>query len=204
MVRRVKVNFRLGLRRCKRFLVHNLLHADDPPHKIALGAALGMFVAFTPTVGFQMVIVVFLAWMFRANKLAGVPIVWITNPVTVVPIYYPCYLLGAFLLGTEILTVDQWPTVEQLSGSWWHKVTTFWNFTLTIFGPLWVGGCVIGLVTGGITYVIAFVGISKYRKTISLKKILDTDISAEFEAAMKEDESEEVKSISKKVQSHSP
>mgnify|MGYP001008765280 CR=1 FL=1 len=43
-----------------RFFLHQVLHCDDSPHRLALGAALGTLVAFTPTIGFQMAIVVLL------------------------------------------------------------------------------------------------------------------------------------------------
>ena len=44
---------------------------DDTPHSIALGTAIGLFIAWTPTVGIHMILVVALALLFRANKVAG-------------------------------------------------------------------------------------------------------------------------------------
>ena len=64
-----------------------LLMLDDTPHHIALGTALGVFIAFTPTVGIQMILVLLLAMLvrpfFRFNNVAGLIAVYITNPVTV-------------------------------------------------------------------------------------------------------------------------
>jgi uncharacterized protein (DUF2062 family) len=48
-----------------------------------------VFVAFTPTVGIQ-VIVLFLTWLLCANKAISLPIVWLSNPATIVPIYWGC------------------------------------------------------------------------------------------------------------------
>ena len=81
--------------RARRFVVHNVLRADDPPHRLALAVAIALFVTFTPTIGFRSVLVVLLAWMFGANKLVGLPLVWISNPATFVPIDYPSYLTGS-------------------------------------------------------------------------------------------------------------
>ena len=95
------------------FLYHNVLHADDPPHRLALGAAIGVFVMFTPTIGFQMLISVLIAWLLKANKAIGLPVVWISNPATFIPIFYPSYLVGRVLLG--------W---EPVSETWWRQIAT--------------------------------------------------------------------------------
>ena len=74
-------------RRTRRFLIVKVLHANDTPHRIALGIAIGVFIGLTPTVGLQMIIALALATALRANKVVCIPMVWITNPVTLVPIY---------------------------------------------------------------------------------------------------------------------
>ncbi|MDA1054245.1 MAG: DUF2062 domain-containing protein [Planctomycetota bacterium] len=91
---RVTGRFRSAWRKCRRFVLHSVLHTDDPPARLALGAAIGMFFMFTPTFGFQMLLVVFVAWLLRANKAVGLPIVWISNPATMIILYYPCYYIG--------------------------------------------------------------------------------------------------------------
>ena len=62
--------------------------------------ALGLFCAFMP-VPFQMLLAAVGAIWIRANILVAVPIVWISNPVTLGPMFYFCYLLGAAMLGQE-------------------------------------------------------------------------------------------------------
>ena len=63
--------------------------------------AVGLFCAFIP-VPFQMVLAAIGAIIFYANLPVSVALVWITNPITVPPIFYSCYQLGAWLLGTSI------------------------------------------------------------------------------------------------------
>ncbi len=88
-----------GIRRkAVKFLYHRILHADDTPNRIALGAAIATFVAFTPTMGFQTVIALAIAAALRANKAICILLVWITNPLTFVPIYWFCWRLGAVVL----------------------------------------------------------------------------------------------------------
>ncbi len=151
--------------RLRRFVVHNLLHADDPPHKLALGFAIGMFITLTPTMGFQMALVVFFAWMLRANKTVGVPLVWITNPATMVPIYYPMYLVGQRMLGTEHVGLEWWSELAKAppTEGWWDTAMFYWHKTLEIAAPLWAGCIVVGLTAGVISYVAVYYAVVAYR-----------------------------------------
>jgi hypothetical protein len=63
--------------------------------------AVGMFCAFLP-IPFQMLLAAIAAVAFRVNILIAVPLVWISNPITIAPIFYFCYYVGALILGTEI------------------------------------------------------------------------------------------------------
>ncbi len=62
--------------------------------------SLGLFCAFLP-VPFQMLIAALGAIIFRVNILIAVPTVWISNPVTIPPMFYFCYRVGAWILSTE-------------------------------------------------------------------------------------------------------
>jgi uncharacterized protein (DUF2062 family) len=88
----------------RRRLIEPILGIEDTPTKLARGVAVGTFVALTPTMGGQMLIALGLAWLVRANKVAAVVMVWITNPLTVVPYYYGSYRLGLLLVGETPMT----------------------------------------------------------------------------------------------------
>jgi len=74
---------------------------NDTPHSIALGVSFGLFVALTPTVGFQMLIVAVIGTFIKANRIIGVILCWISNPITFIPMYYGYYWVGGGLLGIE-------------------------------------------------------------------------------------------------------
>ena len=85
-------------------LVKPFLESHAPVHFVARGASVGMFIGLTPTMGAQMYIaVVFWAvarylFRFRFNLPIAVALVWVTNPATVVPIYFLFLLTGDWLL----------------------------------------------------------------------------------------------------------
>lgn len=153
------------LQRCVRqshsFVVHQVLHAHDPPQRLALGIAVGVLVGFTPTVGIQMPLCFFLAWLLRANKMVGLPLVWISNPATMVPMMYCCYLVGRRMLN-----------LDAVSYAWWEELTHppsvdrwqfYWDRLLQIALPLWLGSLVVGGLAAIISYYISFWLICSYR-----------------------------------------
>ncbi len=122
---------------------------NDTPHSIALGVSLGMFIALTPTVSVQMILVVIIGTLIRANRLIGVILIWISNPVTVLPLYYAYYWLGGKLLGVEIWTFGNFE--ENMDQFWIDKerlgyLTTLKQLGGETLGPLLVGSLVIATV----------------------------------------------------------
>jgi len=69
-------------------------------YSVATAFSVGLLVAFIP-VPFQMVIAAALAILVRSNLPLSVVIVWFTNPLTMVPIFYFCFKLGSFILSQE-------------------------------------------------------------------------------------------------------
>ena len=149
--------------RARRFVMHNILHADDPPHPLALGIAIGLFVTFTPTIGLQMILVVFLAWLLKANKLVGIPIVWISNPATFVPIYFPCYVLGRRMLGAAPKSREWWGEFRCPPEGFLAKMDFFWSRIWEIVAPLSVGCLLAATFFGVVGYFLSYSVIYTYR-----------------------------------------
>ncbi|TMO65705.1 DUF2062 domain-containing protein [Pseudoalteromonas aurantia] len=76
----------------------NLWHLN---RRSARGAfSVGLFFAFIP-VPFQMILAAAFAIPFRVNLPLSVALVWLTNPLTMPPIFYCSYVVGVFALGQE-------------------------------------------------------------------------------------------------------
>ena len=158
-------------RKWRKFLIHNVLHADDTPHRIALGVGLATLVAFLPLIGVQTVLAVALAAMFRANKVVCIPVVWITNPVTLWPIYGACFALGRFLLPASFGGAEQAETLRQLSergGISEIFTLAFWGNLFTwaasLGAEMWVGCAVVGIVGGIVAYFVSRWAVVAYRE----------------------------------------
>ena len=67
-------------------------------HSVASGTFIGLFLAFVPLPS-QMVLAAAMAVLFRANLAISIALVWITNPLTIAPIFFMAYKVGTVFVG---------------------------------------------------------------------------------------------------------
>ncbi len=165
-------------RRLQQIVFHNILHLDDTPHRIAWGVFIGSMIVFTPTLGLQIVFYLLVATLFGANKLSGIPILFLSNPFTAVPLYYSTWSVGAWVLhpeeGGRVVTREHIKTwlgetgralretgIERLlEGDFWMDVA---RLLISTGDELWVGALILGLVTGIPLYFTTRWGINAFR-----------------------------------------
>jgi len=92
----------------KRFFLEDLLHSEDSKAKKSLSVALGVFIGLSPLWGFQTVIVLFLAFAFRLNKLISFAFSNISLPPLIPFIIYISLKTGSFVLGKPPLPPFNW------------------------------------------------------------------------------------------------
>ena len=137
-----------------RALLRHILGLDDTHHSIAMGVTVGMFIGMTPTVGIQMIIVVIVAFLtkpvFQFNRVAALITVYISNPVTMVPIYYLDYKVGTIFFGGE-MPMERFEQILQYEdfAGWWETIV---DLFVGIGRPLVVGSLVVSTVCSVATY----------------------------------------------------
>lgn len=67
---------------------------------VSYAFAVGLFVAWMP-VPFQMLLAAGVAVLARVNLPISVGLVWVSNPLTMAPMFYFAYQVGASVSGTE-------------------------------------------------------------------------------------------------------
>lgn len=123
---------------------------------IAKGIAIGIFCAFLP-MPFEMLPAIFIATVIGGNIPFAVAGVWISNPITWIPLYTPCYLLGARIIGVTPIPIEE-ITILQLG---WHYVA------------LWLGCLIVGSVLSLTThFVISYAWTSQVRKRWRRRQLL--------------------------------
>ena len=132
-----------------------LLVDGATPHSVALGAALGIFLTLTPTFGIQMAIAAVVGTFIGANRPLAMAIVWLSNPLTILPLYYSFYATGAAILGSRSWGfhqfTDQFQQIGDLGLSQVAEV-----FGWQVVWPVLVGSMVLAPIGGVMTYLAVF------------------------------------------------
>lgn len=103
---------------------------------------IGLFFAFMP-IPFQMLPAAIVCIFARANLPLALVCVWITNPLTIAPIFYITYKLGALLLDVPIHDVE-----FQLSWQWMSaRIGYLWR-------PVLLGSAICGTAAAAIGYTL--------------------------------------------------
>ena len=123
-----------------RFARPNLFHINRAP--VSTSFFIGIFVAFLPIPG-QTLIAAFLALLFSSNLPIAVALVWISNPLTIAPLFIFTYGIGVLLLGMEFIDFT-------LEFSWSWIITQ----GKLIWLPLLTGSFITGLVCGSLGYIL--------------------------------------------------
>jgi hypothetical protein len=145
------------VRKYVRDRIHELIKLDDPPHKLALAFALGIFIAFSPWLGLHIVSCIFFAWLFRVSKLVVLTATFVNNPWTMVPMYAFSLWFGIKLTGSDA-------TVPEIA---WSSLG-FRDLFLVLKPFLWpfvAGSLVIGAAAAVLSYFLFFWAVRRYRRT---------------------------------------
>lgn len=112
----------------------NLLHLNR--RSVSMAFLVGLFMAFVPLPS-QMIMAAAVAIYIRCNLPISVALVWISNPVTMPPIFYFAYKVGA-----TILNIPERVFTFELSWGWLGtELAAIWE-------PFLLGCLVCGLVFG--------------------------------------------------------
>jgi len=144
------------MRRYIRDQLHAVIKLDDPPRKLALAFAIGVFIAFSPTLGLHIISCLVVAWIFRLSKLVVLTGSFINNPWTIVPLYGFCIWFGLKITGG---TGD----VPRIA---WNELTL--TTTYEVLKPyLWAyiaGTLVLGSIAAVLSYFLFYCAVLRYRQ----------------------------------------
>ena len=106
---------------------------------VAGGTSIGLFMAFVP-LPIQMLLAATACVLFGCNLPVAIIMVWVSNPITLAPLFFAAYKVGAWLLN-----VPPKPVEFEMSFNWlWTKLGDIWE-------PFLLGCLILGLLS-------AFVG----------------------------------------------
>jgi uncharacterized protein (DUF2062 family) len=146
-------------------LIKKLLWVDDTPERTALAFSVGVFLGFSPFLGFHTLAGIAIAFLFRLNRVAVLLGVWSNTPWWLVPYYMFATWVGTKVIGFQ---VDQAAIAEIfrlgmdqgfLASGFWKQLATQAGLLLS-FG---IGSLLFSLFLGLTAYPFSLKWIRFYR-----------------------------------------
>jgi len=137
--------------------IRGIFHLNYSPNKLAAASAVGVFIAFSPTIRLHTISCLVLAWMFRLSKLVVFTTATIVNnPWTMVPLYGFCLWFGIKITGSMIETPDiAWQSLTFSSA--YHILRPYlWPFV--------AGTVVAGTIAAILSYFFIYWAVVRYRR----------------------------------------
>ena len=148
-----------------------IYRSEKPVAEISLGVSIGVFWGMTPTVGIQMY-VIFLQWLLlrtftrvRFDLVLAIAMVWISNPLTVIPLYFLFHITGDFLISFFQLPIPHADNfelfIQKFNDIYTNSDIDFLQKGSTII-RLFFSSWGISLLLGSIGYAVSSAVISYY------------------------------------------
>jgi uncharacterized protein (DUF2062 family) len=142
--------------------VREVLKLNEPPHRLALAFALGIFIAFSPWLGLHIVSAVFLAWLFRLNKVVVVTASFVNNPWTIVPMYAFCLWFGVKITGGGVRVPEiAWGSLG---------VRELYGLLRPFLWPYLAGTIIVGAAAAFLSYFGFLWALRRYRREETVLK----------------------------------
>lgn len=142
-----------GYRRALLYLWYRLVRLNASPHTVALGFAVGVYMSFSPFLGFHLALSGLFAWLLRVNIAASMLGNFLGNPVTYPLMWAAVYETGAVVLGKA--SGMQGVDLSLLK----FDAASFWE----LFLPFLVGSIPIGVLAGLVFYFPVKSGVAHFQ-----------------------------------------
>ena len=141
-----------GWQRSFRYLMLRMMRMRSSNYALSIGFSAGVFISFTPLLGFHFLLAALIAWILRGNIIASALGTVFGNPLTFPFIWAGDYVIGMWILHGEFLS--------------WNNVSVPQDFgeVAKAFYPLLIGSIPLGATIAALNYFIVYYIIQAYRQ----------------------------------------
>ncbi len=146
-------------------LIKKLLHIEDTPERTALAYSVGIFLGFSPFLGFHTLGGVAIAFLFGLNRFAVLLGVWSNAPWWIVPYYVVATWLGVHITGFRVEKGALYEIFRLgmgkgfLRSDFWGCLSAQWGFLLSFM----IGSLVLATLLSLVLYPLSLKCIRFYR-----------------------------------------
>ncbi len=143
-----------------------ILRQSGEPSYIARGVALGLLVGWVVPIGFQLAVVIPLAFLLRAAKIPAVVFTFVSNHFTVIFLYPMQCWLGSLALGYHLSyeTISRQLADITRAGTLRESWRLFLELGTELGRAFIAGGLLLGIPSAAIGYVAALALVKRYRR----------------------------------------
>ncbi len=165
----------MNLTRLKKYYYLRFLRIKGDPEDIAWGSFIGALIGSMPVMPFHTIGIIAVCCLTRTSAMAGLlTSLVISNPLTYIPLYYFCMVIGNFLTPYQITWTNTSSILEAIISGQGFKESVYMLSHLgsEIIIVMLTGGIVIALPTAIIWYLFTLNLFIKIRKKRREKHIL--------------------------------
>jgi uncharacterized protein (DUF2062 family) len=140
-----------------RYYLKKLLWIDKDHRKISTSMTLGVFIGVFIPVGFQTIVTIPVGLLLKRNIFVAVLFTMISNPLTVLPLYYLSFKIGEYLTGLNITDAQFYQIVEQ------PGLTSLLNLGKTGVINFFTGSLILAIPISICFYFLSDIMIQYYR-----------------------------------------
>ncbi len=149
------------------YMRKRILRISATPHKVALGFAVGIFLACSPLLGVHIILAIVFSWILRGNFAAAIIGTVFSNPLTFLFIVMVDYKIGYLCLSlfndvneislSQIRALFDGLTLSNAS----LLFKDAWN---SIMMPMIIGGIFLGFILGSFSYIGVYRAITRFQQ----------------------------------------
>jgi hypothetical protein len=150
--------------RTLKYAARRLARLSATPHAIALGAAIGVFVSFTPIIGLRFLVSAATAALARASVVAALAGANFGNPFVYPALAGACYWIGCLVIGDDpmgAMALVEAKTMEDAMIA-----------ARAVLGQLAIGIALLGSLTAAATYWAVRPAVVRVRGEIDRRRAL--------------------------------
>ncbi len=146
-------------------LIKKLLHIEDTPERTALAYSVGIFLGFSPFLGFHTLLGIAIAFLFKLNRVAVLLGAWSNIPWWLIPYYMVATWVGMWMIGFRM----EWGILRDIfetgvdrgfmSLDFWNRVSSQEGLFLSFMA----GSLILAALLGLVAYPLSLRGIKFYR-----------------------------------------
>ena len=158
-------------------LIKKLLHIEDTPERTALAYSIGIFMGFSPFLGFHTLLGLAFAFLLGLNRVAVLLGVWTNTPWWIVPFYMIATWVGMRVTGFR----TDWATLEEMfrlgmdrgftSSIFWGDVASQWGLLFSFL----IGSLILCTLLSVVAYPLSLKWIRFYRLKRGKLKVVENE-----------------------------